>query len=214
VDPRLFRSIRFTVANILTALGNATMFMIWLLVPYYLLNTRDHSTIAGGLLLAANPIATAVAAPVAGRLSGAWGAGRVVAVGLAVQTAGLLAVAGLGRSTSVLLVAAALALVGAGVGLFTVPNMSLVMGSIGRAEQGVAGGLAQMMRTAGVVGGVAVGSLALTALRDREADRLHVPATDAATFLPAYRSVFLGAAAVAACAALLAVSRNADREPD
>jgi MFS family permease len=189
------------------------MFMIWLLVPYYLLNTRGHSTIIGGLLLAANPIAMALAAPLAGRLSGTWGAGRLVVSGLAVQTVGLLAVAGLGASTPVVAVAGALAVVGFGVGLFTVPNMSLVMGSIARAEQGVAGGLAQMMRTAGVVGGVAVGSLALTELRDREAGRLAVAVTDPATFLPAYRLVFVGAAVVAGCAGLLAVSRSADREP-
>lgn len=212
LDPRLFRSAGFTVANLLNAAANGTMFMIWLLAPYYLITTRGYSTVVGGLLLAANPLAMALVAPLAGRWSAKVGAGRLAAVGLAAECGGLLAVSRLGPGTSPVAVAAALGLVGVGVGLFTVPNMSLVMGAIARHQQGVAGGLAQMTRTIGVVGGVAIGSLSLTQLRAREGRRLGVAATDPATFLPAYSKVFLGAAVVSAVALAISLTRAGDRE--
>ena len=214
LDPRLFRSPSFAVANVLSAVANATMFMIWLLVPYYLLSTRGYPTVVGGLLLAANPLAMALIAPVAGRGSGRFGAGRVAVVGLAVQSCGLVALSRLGEATPAALVALSLGTVGLGIGLFTVPNMSLVMGSISREQQGVAGALTQMARTVGVVSGVALGSLGLARIRSGEAARTGVAASDPATFLPAFRTVFLAAAVLAAAAAVVSVARAGDREPN
>ncbi|MEZ5231168.1 MAG: hypothetical protein R2749_00395 [Acidimicrobiales bacterium] len=69
-----------------------------------------------------------------------------------------------------------------------------------------------MARTIGVVSGVALGSLALTALRERQADRLGVAAGDVATFLPAFRQLFTVAAVVTAGALVLSLTRLRDRE--
>lgn len=212
LDPRLFRSGAFTVANVLSAVANGAMFMIWLLAPYYLLTTLGLATVLGGFVLAANPFATAVVAPLAGRLSSRLGAGRLAAIGLAVQCCGLALVGRLGASSPAGVAALALASVGLGIGLFTVPNLSLVMGAIPREEQGVAGGLTSMARTIGVVSGVAIGSLALTALREREADRLGVAVGDAVTFLPAFRQLFTMAALVTLGALVLSLTRLRDRE--
>ena len=60
-------------------------------------------------------------------------------------------------------VALLMAVVGAGLGLFSVPNMATVMQGVGNDKQGVAGGLSLMTRTIGVVAGVAAAS----ALADR-----------------------------------------------
>ena len=212
LDPQLFRSVGFAVANVLSAAANAAMFMIWLLAPYYLVTTLGYSPVIGGLLLAANPLATALVAPWAGRWSALVGAGRLAVLGLAIETVGLAAISRLGPDSSPASVALALGCVGLGIGVFTVPNLSLVMGAIARHQQGVAGGLTQMTRTVGVVSGVALGSLALTQLRQRQAGRLGVAAADAVTFLPAFSKVFLGAAGLTGLAALLSVTRAGDRE--
>jgi len=214
LDPRLFRTPSFSVANLLSAAANGTMFMIWLLVPYYLLTTRGYDTVVGGVLLAANPFGMALVAPVAGRLSERVGAGRLALAGLVVESVGLAALSRVGEATPAAAVAGALATVGTGVGLFTVPNMSLVMGAIARDQQGVAGALTQMARTVGVVGGVAIGSIGVARVRAGEAARLGLAANDAATFLPAFRRVLLVAAAISALAAVVAVSRAGDRERD
>ncbi|MEZ5231169.1 MAG: MFS transporter [Acidimicrobiales bacterium] len=130
LDPRLFRSGAFAVANLLSAVANGAMFMIWLLAPYYLLTTLGLGPVAGGFALAANPFATAAVAPLAGRLSTRLGAGRLAAIGLGLQAVGLALVGRLGDGSAAVVAALALASVGFGIGLFTVPNLSLVMGAI------------------------------------------------------------------------------------
>ena len=101
----------------------------------------------------------------------------------------------LGLGTSALAVAAALALVGAGLGLFTVPNMSFVMGEVAEDQQGVAGALTFLMRTAGIVAGVNAASALFSA---RE---------DTAGFEAAFDYTFVVMAAVAAAAAAVSLLR-------
>ena len=191
IDLALLRDTPFTVANGLNVVANGTVFAVWLLTPYYLLNVRGLSTIAGGMVLGVSPLATAVAAPIAGRLDGRISTGRLCTIGLVLEALGLAAVATTGVDTPLIGVCAALALAGFGLGLFTVPNLSYVMGSISQDRQGVAGGLSQMMRMVGVVAGVAGASLFFDArLQEHVADRA-VAADDPGAFAAAYRDTFL-----------------------
>ena len=207
VDLGLFRHGPFTLANALNLVANGTMFAIWLLSPYYLIDVRGLSTVAGGLVLGASPLATALVAPLAGRLDGRVSTGRLCTLGLIVEAGGLAAVARVGSETPLLAVGAAFALVGAGLGLFTVPNLSYVMGSLERARQGVAGGLAQMTRTVGIVAGVAFTSLFFDARRAGHAARLAVPTADAGAFVAAFRDTFVLVAALCAVAAIVSALR-------
>jgi EmrB/QacA subfamily drug resistance transporter len=204
VDLALLRHTPFAVANALNVVANGTMFAIWLLAPYYLLNVRGLSTIAGGVMLGIAPLATAIASPIAGRLDGRISTGRLCSIGLALEAAGLATVATAGVDTPLVAVAAAFALVGVGLGLFTVPNLSYVMGSISRDRQGVAGGLSQMMRMVGVVAGVAGASLFFDARHRDHIVRLAVPADHPGAFVAAYRDTFVLAAGL--CAVAIAVS--------
>jgi MFS family permease len=169
---------------------------------------RGLSTIAGGVMLGVAPLATAIAAPFAGRLDGRISTGRLCTIGLAVEAAGLATVAATGVHTSLIGVAAAYALVGAGVGLFTVPNLSYVMGSIARDRQGVAGGLSQMMRTVGVVAGVAGASLFFDARHRGHITRLAVAADDPRAFVAAFCDTFVAVAIVCALAAAVSLLRS------
>jgi EmrB/QacA subfamily drug resistance transporter len=204
IDLSLLRNTSFTVANVLNVVANGTMFAIWLLTPYYLVTVRGLSTIAGGLMLGIAPASTAIAAPIAGRVLGRVGTGRLSTIGLALEAAGLLAVALTGATTTLPIVGAAFALVGVGLGLFTVPNMLFVMGSISRERQGVAGALSQMMRMIGVVAGVAGATLWFDARRSSHVTDRAVPADDPAAFVAAYRDTFYAVAVL--CAVAIAVS--------
>ena len=204
VDLALLRHTPFAVANALNVVANGTMFAIWLLAPYHLLNVRGLSTVAGGVMLGIVPLATAVAAPIAGRLDGRISTGRLCSIGLALEAAGLAAVAAARVDSPLVAVAAAFALVGIGLGLFTVPNLSYVMGSISRDRQGVAAGLSQMMRMIGVVTGVAGASLFFDARHRDHIVRLAVPADDPRAFVAAYRDTFVLVAGL--CALAIAVS--------
>ncbi len=204
IDLSLLRNTSFTVANVLNVAANGTMFAIWLLAPYYLVTVRGLSTIAGGLMLGIAPLATAIAAPIAGRILGRVSTGRLSSIGLAIEAAGLVAVAFTRADTPLPIVAGAFALVGVGLGLFTVPNLLFVMGSIPRDRQGVAGALSQMMRMIGVVAGVAGATLIFDTRRSTHVARLAVPADDPTAFVAAYRDTFVAVAAL--CAVAIAVS--------
>jgi EmrB/QacA subfamily drug resistance transporter len=209
VDLSLFRRTEFALANLLNVLANCAMFAIWLLVPYYLVNILGYPATTGGLLLMASPLTTALVAPLAGRLSDKLGTRRLSALGLGLETLGLWSISRLGASASVFDVLIALGLVGVGLGLFQVPNMSFVMGSIPREQQGVAGGMSQMMRTLGVVLGVTGASILFSNYRASHAHRLQVSDPHALqTFMPAFQDVFLVATIVCVVAFALSLGRK------
>ena len=213
VDLSLFRNPAFAVANVLNALANGAMFTVWLLGPTLLVTLRGHGTISGGLLLGVTALGTAAGAVVAGRVTGRVGTGRLSTLGLALEAVGLVATSRLGESTPTVAVVTAFALVGAGVGLFQVPNLSYVMGSIPRAQQGVASGMAQMVRTVGVLSGVAVTSVAFAARLDAHAGAPGLRDPTTTGFVPAFRDVLLAAALVCAAATALSTVRRRHLSP-
>lgn len=101
----------------------------------------------------------------------------------------------------------AFALVGVGIGLFTVPNLSFVMGSLSQSRQGVAGGLSQMMRTVGIVAGVSGASLFIEARHRHHIAQRAVAADDPGSFVAAFRDTFLAVAVLCALAALVSLLR-------
>ena len=85
--------------------------------------------------------------------------------------------------------------------------MSFVMGAIPRDQQGVAGGMSQMMRTLGVVLGV-TGASTLFASRKLVYEAAGSGAAYADPFMPAFQDVFLVCAGVCLCASVLSVLRR------
>ena len=208
VDLTLFRQPVFTLANVLNVLANGSMFAIWLLVPHYIVQVLRYPETTGGLLFIATPLATALIAPVSGKLTDRFGTGRLSSLGLGLEACGLWLMSALHGETSAFLVILTLGLVGVGIGVFQVPNMSFVMGAIPRDQQGVAGSMSQMMRTLGVVLGV-TGASTLFASRQAmyEASTLgHVAYAD--TFIPAFQDVFFASACICLCACGLSLLRR------
>ncbi len=201
LDLRLFADRRFSTANLLTVLANGAMFVAWLLVPALVVDRLGYSPVVGGLALAASPIAMGLAAPVAGRWSDRAGYRRPVIVGLAIEAIGIGWLATFGDGTGALTVAAAMAVIGVGLGLFGVPNMAMVMSALPDGEQGTAGGLSLLMRTTGIVIGVAGSAALFDAL---EAGR---------GFTASYRATTAVSAAVAAVAVVLATVDGRARSP-
>jgi MFS family permease len=194
-------------AGLLAFLANFAQFSVWLLAPYYLVSERGLGPTSGGLLFMLTPVATALAAPLAGRATDRWGPWGPMLLGLTAEAIGLFLVGRFGASTPLPLVGAALALVGFGIGAFQVPNLAEIMASFPPRQQGAAGGFAFLSRTIGIVAGV------------QSASWLFGARASLLGFLPAFRFAFDGAAVVCALAALLALapgrsstSRAASRE--
>lgn len=177
----------------LAFLSNHAQFSVWLLVPFYLVGPLALSPTVGGLVFTLTPLANALAAPVGGAATDRIGPRVPLVVGLALELAGLLAIARMTAHTPLALVGVAMALVGVGVGLFQVPNLAQMMTAFPQAQQGAAGGLAFFGRTLGSAVGVQVTAALFDAQVSRDG------------FLPAFHVAFLAAAAVCALAVLLAL---------
>jgi MFS family permease len=180
-------------AALLAFLSNHAQFAVWLLVPFFLVGTLGLSPTVGGLVFALTPLANALVAPLGGVITDRVGARGPLACGLVLEVAGLLIIATLTSTTSLVVVGVAMALVGLGVGLFQVPNLALMMAFFPPAQQGVAGGLAFLSRTLGSAVGVQVTAALFAARLGRDG------------FLPAFHAAFLAAAAVCAVGAVLAL---------
>ena len=143
-------------ASVLAFVARGAIFAIWLLVPFYLVDTRGLAASVGGIFFTLTPLGAAVAAPVGGRVADRVGASAPAVAGLAMEAAGLAFLGFVNGATPLWLIGLALFVAGFGIGFFEVPNMTTVMAAFPAGRQGAAGGLAFLTRTLGVVAGVAL----------------------------------------------------------
>jgi EmrB/QacA subfamily drug resistance transporter len=154
---RLFRSRAFTAVNIAALLMSFGMFGSVFLLSQFLQTGMGYSPLAAGLRTLPWTAMPVLVAPIAGPLSDRIGGKPLLAAGLALQTIGLAWIALLvSSSVSYTSLIPAFVLSGIGMGLFFVPVATVVFGSVGPDEQGVASGANNSFRELGGTMGVAV----------------------------------------------------------
>jgi DHA2 family multidrug resistance protein-like MFS transporter len=137
-----------------TAFAATTLALVSL--PFYLENTLGRSDVQTGLLLTPWPLALAVAAPCAGRLSDRYAAGLLGGLGLAVLAAGLLLIVALPAHPADFALVWRFAMCGAGFGLFQTPNNRTMLQAAPRHRSGGASGMLATARLLGQASGAAL----------------------------------------------------------
>ena len=209
VEPALLRVRTFSLGLLAGLLSYAVLFGSLFLLPFYLERILGQTPAQTGLLLTPVPIALGVMAPAAGALVDRIGPAPPTIAGMLAAAAALI---GLALAPGDLpLTLGLLGLLGFGLGLFTPPNNSAIMGSAPAHRLGVAGGILNMTRSLGTSLGVAATGAVLAI---RLAARLGVQVartTDAppSALLPALHETLLFLAGLAILAALLSASRGA-----
>jgi MFS family permease len=193
IDLGIFRSIRFSLFNLGSILVNLASFAVLLLVPYYLARVAALPDILAGLVLAASPIGVVAGSPVGAALLRRVGAHRITTAGAALCAAGLALVATAGAPADLYRLVASLAVQGFGLGLFQVAYMDLVAGAMVVSARGVAGSLAVLTRTFGLVSGATVLTLVYGAV---EARQHGAGSGDADSFLGGFQMTFWFAASL------------------
>jgi MFS family permease len=160
IRPVLFADPAFTVPNVIYVLASLAGFAILLLTPYYLVNVLKLSALASGLMLALAFTGSFAGAPLAARLEPWLGRRPTAFAGVALVGLGLLPLGLTDAATPLSWVAIFLIVEGLGQGLLSVAYTDLVMGTLAERDRGVAGSLALLTRTLGIVSGASV----LTAL--------------------------------------------------
>ena len=202
VNLELFRAGGFAGLNIASVMIYLTSFSILLLGPYYLVRLTGLSAIMAGGVLGASFLGSLAASPLAGWAVERVPAGRVAALGASLGAAGLLLIGGWqpGAARQTIMILGTLVLQGFGVGLFQVAYMDIVMRTLPRHHRGVAGSIAMLSRSVGVVTGATLLTLVFHTI---EATRLAGGYGPAASFLTGFRATFWSAGVVAGFAGFL-----------
>jgi EmrB/QacA subfamily drug resistance transporter len=154
---RFFRDRTFTLANVASLLMFFGMFgSIFLLVQFFQ-TVQAYSPLQSGLRILPWTAMPIFVAPIAGALSDRIGGGRIMAVGLALQAAGLAWIAAVSTPTVAYAdLVAPFFLSGIGMALFFAPVANVVLSAVRPEEQGQASGANNAIRELGGVFGVAV----------------------------------------------------------
>lgn len=211
IDPRFFRSARFTAASLAIALTFFALFGYLFVITQQLQFVLGYSPFDTGLRVAPVAIVLTVGAVVSAPLAARLGAKAVVAAGLAIVAVGL-AISGLGDgeySTLLLGITA----VGLGMGLAMSPATDAVMGSLPLAKAGVGSAVNDTTRQLGAAFGVAVvGSVLASRYGDALGPALIALPPALAEAASDSVGATLAAASEAGAAALADAAREAYRE--
>ena len=217
LDLNMFRRSRvFTAANAGSLLYHAAAYGVTIFTAVFLVVAQGRSAQEAGLILLVQPLVMTIVTPVAGRLSDRYGSRGLSALGMVVTACAMLQLAFLSLSASTWQIVGALATLGLGLSIFSTPNFSAIMGSVGRSELGVASGLFATTRFAGMGVSIAIlGAIAASHLGE-EGGRViflgtNAGVTNALAFAAGYRQAMLVGAGIALIGALVSLVR--ERQP-
>jgi EmrB/QacA subfamily drug resistance transporter len=197
-------------AVFLTLVSQALTIAVGLSVPLYLEEVLGYNAEQSGVWNMILPVAALFFAPTAGRLSDRVGARLLTTLGMALTAAGFVALSGLGVSPHPGHLFSGLALIGAGQGLFSVPNASALLSLVPSDRLGIASGLQGTTRNLGFTSGTALmGSLMAgryMAHAGRALEGANLP-VDRAGFAAATHDAYIVMAVIAAVATGLAALR-------
>ena len=195
VDPDLLRLGGFAAVNGASILVSLTSFSVLLFAPYYLVRFTGLPLPLAGAVLAASFVGSIAASPLAGRLIARIPARRIAGLGAILSGAGLFLLGSWDGGTPPVAVLLPLVLQGFGAGLFQVAYMDFVMGTLPPRQRGVAGSLAMLTRTLGIVTGASLLTLLFHGFATQA--MAHGQAADDA-FLSAFRATFRLAGTISA----------------
>ena len=139
-------------------------------LPFLLQSTLGFKVTQIGLLMVPWPLAVAITAPIAGRLSDRHPAAILGLAGLLTNAAGLIALALLPAHPGALDIAWRMGLCGAGFGFFQSPNNRTIITSAPRLRSGAASGMLGTARLLGQATGAALVALVLSHFPARGAE--------------------------------------------
>ncbi|MBD0862378.1 MFS transporter [Gordonia sp. zg691] len=173
LDPRFFGSVPFTSAVACAVIAFAATGGFLFLNTLYLQEVRGMSPLGAGLMTLPMAVASAVCAPIAGRLVADRGARLPMAIGGASMALSGLMLAVTADDTSLWYLGASYLVFGLGFGLLNAPITNAAVSGMPRTQAGLASAMASTGRQVGTALGVAgFGAVAFAGLSGSVADGL------------------------------------------
>jgi len=170
LDLSLFGHRTFTAATASAFLNYVSLNSVTFVLPFCLISGRGMAPDQAGLVLIAQPIIMAMAAPISGFASDRVGTRFPAVLGMAILALGIAMLTHIHAYTPIGQIAVALMVIGLGTGIFISPNNSALMGSAPRDRQGIASGILATARNTGMVIGVGLSGAIYTAVLARHGD--------------------------------------------
>jgi EmrB/QacA subfamily drug resistance transporter len=162
----LFRDRRFSLGSGVVTVSFFVMFGFFFLATQYLQFGRGYSPLEAGLALLPLPITFVALSPRSAVLAARYGAALVMAVGLLIVAGGFVILSLLTPETPYLVLAAAFAVLGAGMGMTAAPATGEIMSAVPPSKAGVGSAVNDTTRELGGALGIAIlGSIANSAYR-------------------------------------------------
>ncbi|HUB14873.1 MAG TPA: MFS transporter [Acetobacteraceae bacterium] len=169
IDLGLFRHYRLIAGNVTAFLAYYALFAVLFLLPFYFEQVLGYSTLLSGVLLMPVPASMAVLAPFAGTACDRFGARNLTLAGSFMLVLGTCMLMFTSAVRHPALLVFAMAILGAGLGIFTPANNRATMAATPRDKLGVMGGLLNMMRSLGLIFGIDISGMLFIMLAQAEA---------------------------------------------
>lgn len=153
----------FSLSVATSIISFTAQMMAFVALPFFLQASLGLTAVETGLLMTPWPLATMIAAPLAGYLSDRYSAGMLGAIGLSLFACGLMALSFLKADSSHFDIIWRMALCGAGFGFFQSPNNRAMLSEAPKNRAGAAGGTLGMARVVGQSLGAVVVAFLLSA---------------------------------------------------
>lgn len=153
----------FSLSVATSIISFTAQMMAFVALPFFLQGALGLTAVETGLLMTPWPLATMIAAPLAGYLSDRYSAGVLGAIGLSLFACGLMALSFLNAGSTHFDIVWRMALCGAGFGFFQSPNNRAMLSEAPKDRAGAAGGTLGMARVVGQSLGAVVVAFLLSA---------------------------------------------------
>ena len=156
MDFSLLKNIPYLAGNFSGMLSYLIIGGVMFIAPYFMEYVLHYSPSVAGTLLVIIPGAMGIGTPLGGFLSSRIGTYRLTLIGFSLITLSSFLISTLNSHSSVYYIIIYFATMGFGMGIFTAPNNSSIMGMAPQGKLSMVGGFLNMMRSMGLILGVSI----------------------------------------------------------
>jgi MFS family permease len=176
LELRMFKNLVFSMAVTTRLLGFLGTTTVRFLMPIYLISLRDIGEAATGGALFLVSLGMGIAAQSAGLLGDKFGERPFAVFGFIILVGTSLSFAAFTSDTPMWMILMVLTISGLAMGLWNVPNNSIIMGAVPRESFGIVGAFTNLTRNVGNVAGQAIASAVVVGVM--VADGFDIPLSD------------------------------------
>lgn len=152
----------FRLSNISALINYSATFAVAFMLSLYLQYVRGLSPWDAGLIIIVQSVVQSAVSLKSGKLSDRMSASKLATLGMAIITVGLVLLCFISDTTSYYYLAAVLALLGLGFGIFSSPNTNVIMSSVTQQNYSMASATTGTMRLTGQAFSMGVAMIAIS----------------------------------------------------